>query len=529
MSNSESTLSSASATKGLFENREDWAARGYSPAGCDSIVASEPAVATGVWPIRRAIVRARFALINTRLEDASRAVSQLERLLRHSDRADLIDAVRLLEASILLLRENFVGARAALMKLGSFQRNTLAATLLRYVDWKLNERGEIVAPDPVDYLAFPAGGKVVCRIASLCVSAAIAFDRLQLTLSANLAAEALELARSRYGNHSPATSFPAIWLAQVAYEHGRLDEAEALLGPRLAAIRTSGLLDCVARASILLARISLHRGQHGLALAALQKTVALGRTRRWPRLISAAAAEYERVSTATRSAEGRALNRCLPKHHSAVELGVGDRHARARSELASTAAQMLQTSLARDPAGRPQIDVLSCTDATSYALVERSLQHALSTASSGSPEHGYALLISCLRVGATRGLCMIFVDAGRPFLGLLERLYYALPPNDANLSNLRPYIATLLRATAQPGNSTRRSPTTYRALSPRETEILEMIARGMSNKRIAESLGITPETVKSHTKSIFMKLTARTRAQAVARAEALGLLSSLTP
>ena len=46
-----------------------------------------------------------------------------------------------------------------------------------------------------------------------------------------------------------------------------------------------------------------------------------------------------------------------------------------------------------------------------------------------------------------------------------------------------------------------------------------MIADGMSNKGIARSLGIAPETVKSHAKNIFVKLASRTRAQAVARAE----------
>jgi len=50
-----------------------------------------------------------------------------------------------------------------------------------------------------------------------------------------------------------------------------------------------------------------------------------------------------------------------------------------------------------------------------------------------------------------------------------------------------------------------------------------MIARGMSSKRIALDLGITPETVKSHTKSIFLKLETRTRAQAVARAASMDL------
>jgi LuxR family maltose regulon positive regulatory protein len=51
-----------------------------------------------------------------------------------------------------------------------------------------------------------------------------------------------------------------------------------------------------------------------------------------------------------------------------------------------------------------------------------------------------------------------------------------------------------------------------------------MIARGMSNKCIARSLGIAPETVKTYAKRILSKLEARTRAQAVARAEAIGLL-----
>jgi DNA-binding NarL/FixJ family response regulator len=68
------------------------------------------------------------------------------------------------------------------------------------------------------------------------------------------------------------------------------------------------------------------------------------------------------------------------------------------------------------------------------------------------------------------------------------------------------------------------APTIYRSLSRRQVDVLQMIARGMSNKCIARSLGIAPETVKTHAKCILSKLEARTRAQAVARAEAIGLL-----
>jgi DNA-binding CsgD family transcriptional regulator len=62
------------------------------------------------------------------------------------------------------------------------------------------------------------------------------------------------------------------------------------------------------------------------------------------------------------------------------------------------------------------------------------------------------------------------------------------------------------------------------ALSPRELSILRSTAAGLTNKRIAQALRITPETVKSHLKAIFIKLAVRTRSHAVSRAAAHGLL-----
>jgi LuxR family maltose regulon positive regulatory protein len=52
-----------------------------------------------------------------------------------------------------------------------------------------------------------------------------------------------------------------------------------------------------------------------------------------------------------------------------------------------------------------------------------------------------------------------------------------------------------------------------------------MISQGFSNKRTAGTLKISPETVKSHVKRIFLKLGASTRTEAVFRAGALGLLA----
>jgi ATP/maltotriose-dependent transcriptional regulator MalT len=61
-------------------------------------------------------------------------------------------------------------------------------------------------------------------------------------------------------------------------------------------------------------------------------------------------------------------------------------------------------------------------------------------------------------------------------------------------------------------------------LSARERTIVLLMGHGLSNKRIARQLSIAPETVKSHAKRIFWKLTVQSRAQAVYRASTLGLL-----
>ena len=62
------------------------------------------------------------------------------------------------------------------------------------------------------------------------------------------------------------------------------------------------------------------------------------------------------------------------------------------------------------------------------------------------------------------------------------------------------------------------------SLSTRERTIVLLMGHGLTNKMIARQLSIAPETVKSHAKRIFWKLTVQTRAQAVYRATTLGLL-----
>lgn len=61
-------------------------------------------------------------------------------------------------------------------------------------------------------------------------------------------------------------------------------------------------------------------------------------------------------------------------------------------------------------------------------------------------------------------------------------------------------------------------------LTPREREVLQLLAEGLPNREIALRLGVTDHTVKFHMNTIFSKLDVHTRTEAVARSARLGLI-----
>jgi DNA-binding NarL/FixJ family response regulator len=65
----------------------------------------------------------------------------------------------------------------------------------------------------------------------------------------------------------------------------------------------------------------------------------------------------------------------------------------------------------------------------------------------------------------------------------------------------------------------------HHRLTGRERQVLGMIAAGLTNVEIAAELGLSPNTVKEHASSMFRKLGARNRADAVQRAQRLGVLN----
>jgi DNA-binding CsgD family transcriptional regulator len=130
----------------------------------------------------------------------------------------------------------------------------------------------------------------------------------------------------------------------------------------------------------------------------------------------------------------------------------------------------------------------------------------------------------------------IVVDDGHPILVSSERnksmspapkFATLIPATEAPGSKDRevpPFVGGLLARYYAGGRSEQPSGSVADTLTARECDVLAMISQGFSNKQIARTLDISPETVKTHVKRIFLKLAVNTRTEAVYRAASLGLL-----
>ena len=82
------------------------------------------------------------------------------------------------------------------------------------------------------------------------------------------------------------------------------------------------------------------------------------------------------------------------------------------------------------------------------------------------------------------------------------------------------------RAERRRRGARRRAPSTGEPVSAAERLVLEQLAGGRSNAEIASALFLSPNTIKTHLRTIYKKLGVHSREAAVARARALGLLDS---
>jgi LuxR family maltose regulon positive regulatory protein len=157
----------------------------------------------------------------------------------------------------------------------------------------------------------------------------------------------------------------------------------------------------------------------------------------------------------------------------------------------------------------------------------------------GDDEGALDALDRALILAEPGGYVRLFVAEGAPMARLLSQAA------DRSITPPRPYVDKLLAAFELRVSSDKlqvadlpaasadlqtltadaqSEPSLVEPLSERECQVLQLIADGMTNREIAETLFISLGTVKAHTSNIYGKLGVRSRTQAVAKAREIGIL-----
>jgi LuxR family maltose regulon positive regulatory protein len=167
------------------------------------------------------------------------------------------------------------------------------------------------------------------------------------------------------------------------------------------------------------------------------------------------------------------------------------------------------------------------------SVIEILILRALALQAQGEASEALTVLEQALTLAEPEGYIRTFVDEGEPMAELLRHAYSR---------GIRPgYVSKLLIAFSNPrfeasdfgidptDQATIRNPKSeiqnlIEPLSPREIELLRLVAAGQTNQEIAQELFLAIGTVKKHLNNIFGKLGVSSRTQAIARGRELELL-----
>jgi LuxR family maltose regulon positive regulatory protein len=148
----------------------------------------------------------------------------------------------------------------------------------------------------------------------------------------------------------------------------------------------------------------------------------------------------------------------------------------------------------------------------------------------GNAQSALAALEQAVTLAQPGGFVRVFVDLGSNMAALFRRLAAKGAVGVAGAA--RDYVEQILRAFAAEHASPQPrlvKPPSAQAemiepLTPREQEVLELLAQRMTAKEIAQKLVVSDQTVKRHRVNIYQKLGVHTRQDAIAAAVALGVL-----
>ncbi|WNC91868.1 LuxR C-terminal-related transcriptional regulator [Paraburkholderia sp. FT54] len=404
----------------------------------------------------------------------------------------------------------------------------VASNVVRFAHWKAGNLEALYATPWMSYSIEENQRNLYSSVYRLCLLGHAEMQQLHFGLAERYFTESMQLAEREAGPDSISVALCAPMIGQIWYEHGRLDEAETLVAGLMPVIDVAVLLDSVLIAYRLLIRIAVARSDMRQAYALLDQAQALGCARQWERLSAAALVERIRLYLV----EGRTVEAAVcvaqldqmadshsyPSRSISLEIenyrALGAASVAAAQHRTEEAAAVL--SVALQNAERRHGDFLAIRLRTMLAQV---------WLAANERTRAIELFHEVLTVAAPAGVYQSILDVG-PDIGELLHAVCEDARLTAQTNELISYANHLLdgwRILYQPGGNLQRD-TGRGSLSSREREIVDLIGRGQSNKEIANTLGIGAETVKSHMKSIFMKLGVDRRAQAVARARDLGLV-----
>ncbi len=164
-------------------------------------------------------------------------------------------------------------------------------------------------------------------------------------------------------------------------------------------------------------------------------------------------------------------------------------------------------------------------------VIEILILQALALEARGERERALAALERALSLSEPESHVRVFLDEGAPMAALLrEAAVCGLLP-EATGRLLAEFGVGESKAVADSQSPRRlstepklRAPALVEGLTERELDVLRLLATELSTVEIADRLYISVHTIRSHTKSIYGKLEAHSRIEAVARARELGLL-----
>jgi LuxR family maltose regulon positive regulatory protein len=443
-------------------------------------------------------------------------------------------AMQLLRAAGLAFQDDSLAllpiAVRHLKKYGTRQDNHAALTLCRLGLWHLGELDSFYSiPRPVPR-ARCSRSLAISVMLDLSIEAAVALDHLRMSTAKRLALDALNIAKSATKGAAGLATVPACVAAQVLYEEGCLDQADALLRNQLPVINASGPIECALRAYLVLTRIAKQRKQCDFAALLLREAEALGERRDWPRLVAACLAERAvLLLQGGQTREARLVLEYLDRYAELHRAGSG--HATSEITRYRTLTRW-RVSWAETPSREA---VAALRQLYHQALEKRDLyvgcglavELAEMLAATEESDQADALFFHALKAAAAAGLYQIFLEGG-PGSGILLKRAYTRAASPASMDReVLPFVGSLISrwdacyAGSPPEQPSSRVSDT---LTARERDVLAMISQGFANKRIARTLEISPETVKSHVKRIFSKLAVSTRTEALSRAGSLGLL-----